>query len=118
MGFGVSIIIKQSNNKMNKQELEVAVERADDILHKIVRMTPEEMTPEEKFLFDKGVEEMKGEICSIHGDVCECSQDTKMEGWILQGTVRFIMENSTVCDPEEADFVVRQNTLISLIAPC
>jgi len=108
MGFGVSIIIKQSNNKMNKQELEVAVERADDILHKIVRMTPEEMTPEEKFLFDKGVEEMKGEICSIHGDVCECSQDTKMEGWILQGTVRFIMENSTVCDPEDADFVVHK----------
>ena len=103
---------------MNKQELEVAVERADDILHKIVRMTPEEMTPEEKFLFDKGVEEMKGEICSIHGDVCECSEDTKMEGWILQGTVRFIMENSTVCDPEDADFVVRQNTLIPLIAPC
>ena len=62
----------------------------------------------QRHLERKGVEKMKGEICSIHGDVCECSEDTKMEGWILQGTVRFIMENSTVCDPEDADFVVHK----------
>ena len=39
------------------------------------------MTPEEKMLLDKGVEEMKGEICGIHGDVCGCSEDTKRKYW-------------------------------------
>ena len=51
------------------------------ILDEIVKMTPEEMTPEEKMLLDKGVEEMKGEICGIHGDVCGCSEDTKRKYW-------------------------------------
>ncbi len=46
------------------------------ILDEIVKMTPEE-----KIVFDKGVEEMKGEICGIHGDVCECSEDTKRKTW-------------------------------------
>ena len=46
------------------------------ILDEIVKMTPEE-----KIVFDKGVEEMKGEICGIHGDVCECSEDTKRKIW-------------------------------------
>ena len=41
----------------------------------------EKMTPEERLDFDKGVEEMKGEICGIHGDVCECSEDTKRKYW-------------------------------------
>jgi len=41
----------------------------------------EKMTPEERFDFDKGVEGMKGEICGIHGDVCECSEDTKRKSW-------------------------------------
>ena len=58
---------------MNKKE--------NKILDKIVKMTPKAMTRLEKILFDMGVEEIKGEICSIHGDVCECSEDTKRKNW-------------------------------------
>ena len=39
------------------------------------------MTPKERLELDKGVEEMKGEICPLHGDVCECSEDTKRKNW-------------------------------------
>ena len=47
----------------------------------------EKMTPEERLDFDKGVEEMKGEICGIHGDVCECSEETKRKHWDkIEGT--------------------------------
>ena len=39
------------------------------------------MTPKERSEFDKGIEEMKGEICHLHGDVCQCSKETKMGYW-------------------------------------
>ena len=51
------------------------------VLNNKIEKEIEKMTPEEKIVFDKGVEEMKGEICGIHGDVCECSEDTKRKIW-------------------------------------
>ena len=39
------------------------------------------MTPKERLEYDKVVEEMEGEICALHGDGCECSEDTKRKMW-------------------------------------
>ena len=41
----------------------------------------EKMTPEERLDFDKRVEKMRSEICLLHGDVCECGEDTKRKFW-------------------------------------
>ena len=32
-------------------------------------------------LWDKGVKQFEGECCPLHGDVCECSEDTKRGFW-------------------------------------
>ena len=50
-------------------------------LEKIVEKEVKDMTPNERLLFDKGVESIKREICPVHGDVCKCPEQTKIYYW-------------------------------------
>ena len=74
--------MKNKNNVISMEEEKKLREMIKEMEKEI-----EKMTPEEKLEWDKWVEEEKGELCCIHGDVCGCSEETKRKHWDkIEGT--------------------------------